>query len=100
MDQNNEPTKIVFEEEELQRHVHSFQSPPSKIVEWVLKYSGGYVKDKNQANYVLLGFVVVGVIFTFTLLFSGRNKDILTPAQQEQINKIERLQNSQGNIKP
>ncbi|MDO8465539.1 MAG: hypothetical protein Q7S46_09865 [Gallionella sp.] len=70
MDQNNEPPKIVFEGEEF-RQPRSFQAPTPKIVEWVIKYSGGAVKDEKQANYVLIGFVVVAVVIVFIFLFSG-----------------------------
>ena len=71
MDQNNEPPKIVFEGEEFQRPVRSFETPTPKIVGWVIKYSGGYIKDEKQANYVLIGFVVLAIIFVFILMFSG-----------------------------
>jgi len=43
-----------------------------KIIRLIIKYSGGLIKDKNQANYFLFGFLVVVIIFTFILLFSGR----------------------------
>ncbi len=71
MDQNNEPPKIVFEGEEFQRPSQSFQAPTPKIVEWVIKYSGGYVKDGQQANYVLLGMAALAIIVSLFLVFSG-----------------------------
>ncbi len=71
MDQNNEPPKIVFEGEEFQRPSQSFQTPTPKIVQWVIKYSGGTIKDERQANYVLIGFVVLAIIISLFLLFSG-----------------------------
>lgn len=71
MDQNNEPPKIVFEGEEFQRPSQSFQTPTPKIVQWVIKYSGRAIKDERQANYVLIGFVVVAIIFVIIFLFSG-----------------------------
>ena len=71
MDQNNEPPKIVFEGEEFQRPSQSFQTPTPKIVQWVIKYSGGTVKDERQANYVLIGFVALAIIITLFMLFSG-----------------------------
>ena len=77
MDQNNDDrgidlshalgdssSRIKFEGEEFQRPSQSFQNPTPKIVQWVIKYSGGYVKDEQQANYVLIGFVVVAIIFS------------------------------------
>ena len=71
MDQNNEPPKIVFEGEEFQRPTRSFQTPTPKIVEWVIKYSGGTIKYEEQANYVLLGFVVVAIIISLFLVWGG-----------------------------
>ena len=71
MDQNNEPGKIVFEGEEFQRTRQSFQTPTPKIVEWVIKYSGGAIKDEKQANYVLIGFVAVAIIISLFLIFGG-----------------------------
>lgn len=73
MDQNNEPSKIVFEDEEFRHSAQSFQISPPKIVEWVIKYSGGAIKDERQANYVLIGFVAVAIIISLFLIFSGSN---------------------------
>ncbi len=83
MDQNNDDrgidlshalddssSRIKFEGEEFQRP-RSFQTPTPKIVQWVIKYSGGYVKDEQQANYVLIGFVAVAIIFSLFLFFGG-----------------------------
>lgn len=42
-----------------------------KIVQWVIRYSGGLVKDERQATYVLLGFVVVALAAAFFLLVFG-----------------------------
>ena len=71
MDYNNEPPKIVFEGEEFQRTRQSFQTPTPKIVEWVIKYSGGLIKDENQANYVLIGFVAVAIILALFFIMSS-----------------------------
>jgi len=49
MDQNNEPSKIVFEGEQFQRPRQSFQTPTPKIVEWVIKYSGGAITDVHTS---------------------------------------------------
>ncbi len=83
MDQNNEDrgidlshalddssSRIKFEGEEFQRP-RSFQTPTPKIVQWVIKYSGGTVKDEQQANYVLIGFVVLAIVVVIIFLFSG-----------------------------
>ena len=71
MDQNNEPSKIVFEGEQFQWPSQSFQTQTPRIVQWVIKYSGGYIKDEKQAQYALIGFVAVAIIIVFIFLFSG-----------------------------
>ena len=84
MEQNNEDNKgidlsgmlkdsgsgVKFEEE-WQYPARSFNSENPKIIQWVIKYSGGYVKDEKQAQYVLFGFVAVAIIIVSILLFSG-----------------------------
>ena len=100
MDQNNDDkgidlshalddssSRIKFEGEEFQRP-RSFQTPTPKIVQWVIKYSGGAVKDERQANYVLIGFVVVAIIVVFIFLFSGGGKKVkFSPGVQEEMQK-------------
>ena len=90
MDQNNEPPKIVFEGEEFQRPSQSFQTPTPKIVQLVIKYSGGAVKDENQANYFLIGFVVLAIVVSLFLIFGGeKNKQQeLPPMVLEEIKQM------------
>lgn len=76
MDQNNEPPKIVFEGEQFQRR--SFQATTPKIIELVIKYSGGYIKDEKQASYILIGFVVVAIVISLFLIF-GENGSVGNP---------------------
>lgn len=68
------------------------QKPPEvlypdtpKIVQWVIKYSGGYVTDKKQANYVLLGFVAMAIIIAVVLIF-GAVRSPSPPPPDEIIN--------------
>ncbi len=42
-----------------------------KIIGWTMKISGGLIKNKNQAQYALLGFVVVAIIVSLFLFFGG-----------------------------
>ncbi|MFC1612876.1 hypothetical protein ACFL23_00940 [Patescibacteria group bacterium] len=58
---------------EKQSPKYFFRPGTPKIVRWTVKYSGGLIKNENQANYVLLVFVVVSIIFSLFLVF-GRNK--------------------------
>ncbi len=94
MDQNNDDrgidlshalddssSRIKFEGEEFQRP-RSFQTPTPKIVGWVIKYSGGAVKDEKQANYVLIGFVALAIIISLFLLFGAIRSPSPPPANQ------------------
>jgi predicted PurR-regulated permease PerM len=85
MDQNNEPPHITFEGEELQRPARSFNSENPKIIQWVIKYSGGYIKDEKQANYVLIGFVAAAVIVSLFLFFGDIGKTKIIPKFREDI---------------
>jgi len=81
MDQNNEDNKgidlshapddsssrIKFEGE--QQYTRSYYPETPKIIQWVIKYSGGYIKDEKQASYVLLGFVVLAIITSLFLVW-------------------------------
>ncbi len=68
---NNEQQKVEFEE--FRQPSQSFQESTPKITEWVMKHSGGMIKDDKQANYVLIGFVVVAIVISLFLFFGGKN---------------------------
>jgi len=42
-----------------------------KIIQKIVRYSGGLIKNERQAYYVLLGFVAVAIVITLFLIFSG-----------------------------
>ena len=75
---DNSGTGVQFKEYRVPRSYSSSETP--KIVQWVIKYSGGLVKDNRQADYVLLGLVGLFLVITIILFsnaFSGPSK---TPA--------------------
>jgi predicted PurR-regulated permease PerM len=51
-----------------------------KIIQWVMKYSGSLVKNEKQAQYVVLGFVVLAIIVSLFLVFGGGGNGTLPPA--------------------
>ncbi|PIS17481.1 MAG: hypothetical protein COT59_00480 [Candidatus Nealsonbacteria bacterium CG09_land_8_20_14_0_10_42_14] len=55
-------------------------STTPKIIRWLIKYSGGLIKNERQAFYVILGFIVLAIIVSI-FLFSGRGgeQEIFTP---------------------
>jgi len=95
MDQNNEDrgidlshalddssSRVKFEGEEFQHSTRSFQAPTPKIVQWVINYSGGAIKDEKQASYVLVGFVVATIIVTLFFIFGAIRSPSPPPANQ------------------
>jgi len=68
-DFDNEPRAVV-------------QDKTPAIVKLVIKLSGGLIKDSTQANYVLLGFVVLVVVLSF-FLWTKETSNELTPQQLE-----------------
>jgi hypothetical protein len=83
MNQNNEDNKgidlsgalddsstgVKFEGE--QQSARSFYTETPKIIQWVIKYSGGYIKNEKQASYAILGFVALAIIISLFLVFGG-----------------------------
>ncbi len=51
------------------RSVFSPETPA--MIQWVMKYSGGLIKDEKQASYVLIGFVAVAIVVSLFLIFGG-----------------------------
>ena len=61
-------TGVKFEEHRAPR---SYYPGTPKMIQWVIKYSGGFIKDEKQASYVLIGLVAVAVVIVLFLVFSG-----------------------------
>src|SRR3989338_985930 len=60
--------------------------PPGtpKVIRWVIKYSGGFVKGEKQASYVLIGLSGVAIVLTIILaarVFSGPPAPPVGPPQ-------------------
>lgn len=65
------------------RAPRSYYPETPKIIQWVIKYSGGLIKDEKQASYVLIGFVAVVIIIVLFLIFGGGNKQkVFTPGAE------------------
>ena len=63
-----------------------------KMIQLVIKYSGGFIKDETPANYALIGIVVLAIVVSLLLIFGGNfgasgNKDAME--QMEQMLKIQ-----------
>ena len=82
MDQNNKDNKEIdlsgaFKDSgtgaKLGEHgaPRSYYSKTPKIIQWVIKFSGGFVKNEKQASYVLIGFFILAIVIFFMLIFGG-----------------------------
>lgn len=75
-------TGAKFQEYQVER---SFYPGTPKVIRWVIKYSGGLVKDEKQAGYIIWGFVAVAIIISLFLFFgegSGQPTSGTIPADQ------------------
>ncbi len=69
------------EEETQNAPVASKTTELPKMVRLVIKFSGGAIKDQRQAEYVLLGVVVIMLAISFYLFFGGsKSAPVLVPA--------------------
>ena len=63
-----------------------------KIIQWIIKYSGGLIKNPKQANYVLLGLIVLIVIISLFLIFGGggriEREEIFTPLAEAPVEEV------------
>jgi len=85
-DKNNEPIDLsgmikdsnngVKFQNEKKQPARVFLPGTPKIIRWVIKYSGGLIKNERQANYVLIGFVVIAIVAALLLLSGGKEKPI------------------------
>lgn len=75
-EEDKSDTGVQFQEHRAERY---YPETP-KIIQWMMKYSGGLAKDEKQASYVLLGFVAVAIIITLFLIFgSGDTRPPISP---------------------
>jgi hypothetical protein len=43
----------------------------SKFIRWIIEHSGGKIKSEKEANYVLIAFLLIMIIISVYLIFSG-----------------------------
>lgn len=60
---------VVFENQDERPSGYYGQRSMPKMIALVIKFSGGYIKNEQQANYALIIFAVVAIIISI-ILFS------------------------------
>ncbi len=83
--EGNQEINVALREFEVKASVEQKSKQPTaptsndvpKMVKFIFKLSGGAIKEQEQAEYVLLGFVVVALVASFFLFFGfpSGNKD-------------------------
>ncbi|MFA4975415.1 MAG: hypothetical protein WC839_03090 [Candidatus Paceibacterota bacterium] len=94
MDENidlNKNTEIseALKEFEIKSSIEQIQKNPEisknietpKMVQWVIKYSGGIIKEQKQAEYVLLGIAVLAIVLTIILILNILKGSSVPPAE-------------------
>ena len=82
----NSSTGVQFQNEWRRPADASYPGAP-KIIQWAMKYSGGYVKDEKQASYVLLGFVILAAIIFLMVILGGGSERPSGPPTPLQVQK-------------
>ncbi|MCX6731494.1 MAG: hypothetical protein NTX55_00690 [Candidatus Parcubacteria bacterium] len=62
---------VQFKEEWRPQQIVPQKSWGEKLAEVLVKYSGGLIKDEQQASYVILVFVIVAIIVSLFLFFNA-----------------------------
>ncbi|MFY9461906.1 MAG: hypothetical protein WAP51_01755 [Candidatus Sungiibacteriota bacterium] len=69
-------------QEEKRSSEYVFYPGTPKIIQWVVKYSGGLIKDEKQAAYVLFGIITLAIIVSLFLFFGGGREQNTPPVEQ------------------
>ena len=77
MDQEQGVSKVIFENDGLGRPTPHIKI--SKMTAWIIRHTGGYIKDTRTVNYFLICFIVLAIVFSFFIFISSGEKKPLPP---------------------
>jgi len=77
---------VKFNKQRPQTPLYSPGTP--KVIQWVIKYSGGLIEDEKQAQYIILGFVVLAIIISLFLFFSGAGQGNIPQPWEQNMNEL------------
>ena len=78
-DGSDTDAKPQEEQQRPERPEEVFLPGTPKIIQWIIKYSGGLIKNESQAQYVILGFVTLVIIISLFLFFGGEKAEMEAP---------------------
>ncbi|OGI76527.1 hypothetical protein A3C67_01785 [Candidatus Nomurabacteria bacterium RIFCSPHIGHO2_02_FULL_42_19] len=90
--QDHEVSGIRFETNDYPAVKYYRETTTPKIIKLVMKYSGGSIKEEKQAEYVLLGLILIAIVLTF-IIWPSSSSLKLSP---EEIQKIKESTKVQG----
>ena len=59
------------EQEVVSQPAASQKAEAPKMIIWVMAHSGGLIKDERQAEYTMLAFIVLSIVFSSYLFFGN-----------------------------
>ena len=72
MDLSKRPNESAAKSQSGQWSSGPYVSPTApKIIRWVIKYSGGLIRNEKQAFYFISGFILIAFIIALLLIFGG-----------------------------
>ena len=77
-----EVSGITFETDSYKAVKFYNETKAPKIIQLVIKYSRGMIKEQKQAEYALFGFVVIATFISLFLFFSAFRSPSPPPADQ------------------
>jgi hypothetical protein len=72
---NHEIQGVHFEEDKWRESLPSFEDEGPWIARFLVKSSGGAIKDQRTAEYVLFGLVVVIIVISVLLFIVGSSNN-------------------------
>ena len=75
--ENKDFEQVTFDTGEFRESPTHLQVPKSSVAQWIIKFSGGFIKNETQANFVLLVIAVIFILISLVLIF--RRDPVLPP---------------------
>ena len=89
--QDHEISGVKFEDTGYQAVKYYREMATPKIIKLVMKYSGGAIKEERQAEYALLGLILVAIVLAF-IIWPSSSSLKLSPEEIQKIKESTKVQ--------